>query len=337
MTKTDVYEKVSERITEALDKGTVPWRKPWSSIGGPRNILGKKYRGINIFLLELTAAALDYGDPRWGTFKAMKDAAVAQAKRDGREIIEEKVVNPKTGREKTVVYEIIDGERVPFRGGVRQGEKGTEIILWKPVPKKKTSDEEKPGSYLLLRSYYVFNATQCDGVPTFDSPVLQQHERREAAQEIIDGYEDGPEVDFGFRNRAYYDRVEDKVCMPNLEQFESADAFYSTTFHELVHSTGSESRLARKFGDTFGDDPYSREELVAEMGAAMLAALSGVENDQQQIERSAAYVEHWSQEIKDEPKLIVQAAAAAQKAADRILGTSFEKPVEAPETALVAS
>ena len=323
MTRADVYTQVTERITEALAKGVVPWRKTWSTVGGPRNMQGKPYRGINVFLLGITGEVLGYGDPRWGTFKALKEAAVRQAKSEGREIVSE-VVKTKYGT-KTNYYEVVNGERAPFMGGVRKDEKATHVILWKPVKKKKQTDdaEEKDGVFWLLREYAVFNASQADGVPSYDAPKLQEHERRGAAEEIVSGYEDGPEVGFGYRDRAFYRPSADTVFMPNLDQFDSADSFYSTLFHELVHSTGHESRLARKFGDEFGDDKYSREELIAEMGAAMLSALSGVENDQRQIEQSAGYIAHWSQKIKDDPKLIVHAAAAAQKAADRILGTRF--------------
>ena len=249
MTRADVYTEVTEKIAAALDQGTVPWRKTWTAVGGPRNMQGKPYRGINVFLLGITGDVLGYGDPRWGTFKALKEAAVRQAKSEGREIVSE-VVKTKHGT-KTNYYEVVDGERTSFMGGVRKGEKATHVILWKPVPKKKTDDTEKePGMFWLLKTYAVFNASQADGVPSYDAPKLQQHERQAAAEEIVSGYEDGPEVDFGYRDRAFYRVSADKVFMPELGQFDSADAFYATTFHELVHSTGHESRLGASSATT---------------------------------------------------------------------------------------
>jgi antirestriction protein ArdC len=275
MTKNDVYAEVTDRIVAALEQGVVPWRKPWRSLGGPRNLNGRPYRGINVFLLELAG----FGDPRWGTFNAVKAAG----------------------------------------GSVRKGEKGTRIILWKPVRRRGEDEngEQQNGSYLLLKEYTVFNAEQCDGLPELDTV---EHEQVASADEVVLGYIDGPTLNYG-GDRAYYSPTLDQVTVPHLGQFESADAYYQTLYHELVHSTGHESRLKRTEWTAFGSETYSREELVAELGAAMLCGVAGI---QPQYEQSAAYIASWKSKLEDDPKLIVQAAAAAQKAADRILGTKFE-------------
>jgi len=335
MTKTDVYENVKNRIVAALDKGVVAWRRPWATMGGgaPRSIDGRPYRGINIFLLLLESLDRNYSDPRWGTFNALYKAAVKQAKREGREIVEE-IVPTKSGRTKTVYYEIIDGERVWFKGGVRKGEKGTKVLLWKPVPKKgkKANGEDETGTYLLGIEYTVFNAQQADGIPALGTLKLNTEIEREAAAEaIIDGYADGPAIERELvSNRAFYHVGEDKVTMPMIEQFRSVDSYYSTFFHELVHSTGHESRIGRDLGHPKGSPQYAKEELVAEFGGAMLTGLVGLQNDYQ-IEQSAAYIADWKQAIEENPKLVVQAAAAAQKAADRILGVTYEKELPGRE------
>lgn len=284
----DVYQEVTDRIVAALETGVAPWAKPWVS-GGPINVRnGRHYRGINIFLLGLQP----YGDPRWGTFKAVKEAG----------------------------------------GYVRKGEKSTSIILWKPVYKTKpgeTQEGEVDQSYLLLKTYSVFNAEQCEDLPPFETEF--EHEPIERAQMIVDGYEAGPGVLYG-GGRAYYSPMQDLVRCPELGQFRTAEGFYGTLYHELIHSTGHEKRLKRIEPALFGTDPYAREELVAEMGAAMLCGVAGIDN----LDESASYVGGWLKRLQDDRKLVVQAAAQAQKAADLILGTTFGELAEPQQQMVLA-
>jgi antirestriction protein ArdC len=333
MNRVDIYQQVTDRIIEALEQGTVPWRKPWDDRGGlPYSIgSGRTYRGVNITILSLS----EYVDPRWGTFKAMKEAAVAHAKSQGRTIV---LVNQRW-------WEIIDGQKVWFDGGVRKGEKATDIILWKPVPRKAEEGEESAGgSYLLLKSYKVFNAAQVEGLPELPAKEEREHTPVEEAERIVqgyvwsdgrsdtepiagDGHNTGPSVFYG-HDRAAYSPVLDKVMMPDPEQFHSGEEFYSTLFHELVHSTGHESRLKRIEPALFGTDPYAKEELVAEMGASFLVGAAGLPDAGG--EQSAAYLASWLRRLKDDRKLVVVAAAQAQKAADLILDTKFD---DTPESA----
>lgn len=323
MTKNDVYQAVTDRILEALAEGTVPWRKPWTGTDEVPTSLssGKPYRGVNVLLLGLAG----YGDPRWGTFKACKDAAVKAARSQGREIIEKQ---GKPGKRPYFV-EVVDGIEKPFLGGVRKGEKGTAVILWKPVSKDfpQENGETERGSYMLLRQYTVFNAEQCSEIPALEVEELSQHEVNERAEAVWDGYKYRPGLGHG-GNRAFYNPARDAVTMPHPEQFVGSDEYYQTLFHELVHSTGHESRLKRLEPAVFGSDPYAKEELVAEIGASMLAGLCGMSTAAG--DQSVAYIDNWSKRLKAEPKLIVQAAAQAQKAADRILGTTFENEEQKP-------
>jgi len=286
MSKQDVYQDVTDRIVDALEQGVVPWRKPWTSSSQlPINVRsGKPYRGINVFLLALGGMKAGYSDPRWGTFKAMKEAG----------------------------------------GSVRKGEKGTKIILWKPVRGQHENDagEQVGHQYLLLREYTVFNVQQCDGIEPLElDESVRVHTPDQAAEAIVAGYKLRPWIGHG-SSQACYAPETDSVHMPNPERFESSDAYYTTLFHELVHSTGHESRLNRLEPALFGSDPYAKEELVAELGAAMLAGLAGL--GEAGGEQSAAYIGGWLRKLRDDRKLVVQAAAAAQRAADRIVGETFE-------------
>ncbi len=288
----NVYEIVNKRIIELLDEGTVPWRKPWKSSGGPRNLISKKpYRGINSFILNCSPYESDF----YLTFN--------QAKQKG--------------------------------GSVRKGEKSTLVIFWKWLDRKDTDSSEgaslaSPGSPTgkipLLRYYNVFNLDQVDGIehpkePEIDNPFTPI----EQAEQIIENMQFKPDFKYG-GNRACYSPQLDYIQLPPKEAFNSPEEFYSTAFHELLHSTGHASRLARK-GITdpsyFGSHDYSQEELVAEFGASMLCGFSGIE--QSTIVNSAAYIQGWLKVLKNDKKILVNTAAQAQKGADLILNKQAEE------------
>ena len=275
-----VYEIITERILAQLEAGTVPWRKPWNGEAGmPKNLVsGKQYRGINIFLLH----TLGYDSPWFVTFK--------QAKKLG--------------------------------GQVRKGEKGCPVVFWKWIDNEEETEDGQvtKARVPLLRYYTVFNLEQCDGItaPAVDVPE-RKHEPLQAAERIVDGMPQRPTVEHGFRG-ACYSPSEDTVRMPKPERFEARDGYYATLFHELTHATGHSSRLDRKL-DTkraaFGSDSYTREELVAEMGASFLCGEAGILDSQ--LDQSAAYISGWLKTLRSDRKLVVTAAAQAQKAADYIL------------------
>ena len=159
-------------------------------------------------------------------------------------------------------------------------------------------------------------------------PVIAEATRQasviEAAKAIVDGMPTRPEIKHGLA-KAFYSPSGDYVGMPSQKQFERDEAYYSVLFHELTHATGHESRLNRKGvagnednWSSFGSTPYAKEELVAEMGAAFLCGEAGIM--ERTIDNSAAYVQSWLKRLKDDVRLVVQAAAQAQKAADFIIG-----------------
>ena len=277
-----VYQIVTQRIVSLLEQGTIAWQQPWR--GGdqaPQNLISRKpYRGVNLFLLN----ALQYSSPFWVTFKQ------AQA----------------------------------LRGHVKRGEKSCPVVFWKflDVEDQETKENQR---IPLLRYYSVFNVAQCDGVevPTIETPV-REHSPIQEAERIVQGMPKRPEIKLGLA-QAFYSPASDFVGMPSAEQFKTGEDYYSTLFHELTHATGHESRLNRKGvagsegqWSSFGSNPYAKEELVAEMGAAFLCGEAGIV--EQTIENSAAYVASWVERLKTDSKLIVTAAAQAQKASDFILG-----------------
>ncbi|WP_224984487.1 ArdC family protein [Geomonas agri] len=293
----NIYDVINSRIIELLQQGTVPWRKPWhSATNTPKNLISKKeYRGVNVFML----ACQEYSNPYWLTFK--------QCQHKG--------------------------------GHVRKGEKSTPVVFWKWVDRKNADvvDHEETnckGKVPLLRYYNVFNLDQVEGITAPPSPESTSNNFTpiERADQIIEGMPLPPDIRHG-GNKACYSPMLDYVKLPEQQAFESPEEYYSTAFHELIHSTGHASRVGRKGileRSHFGSHEYSKEELVAEMGAAFLCGVTGIEN--RTLENSAAYIAGWLKALKNDKTLLVHAAAQAQKAADYILNRKVaeEEATDAP-------
>jgi antirestriction protein ArdC len=206
------------------------------------------------------------------------------------------------------------------RGGhVRKGEHGTKIVFWK-IGTRETEDAEGDTferKSILLRYYTVFDVEQCEGIP---SPSTSRVVNRiEECERIVQQMPNPPAMQQD--GRAWYRPSTDTVGMPSRNAFNSAEEYYSTLFHELTHSTGHTKRVGR-YGieklNTFGSESYSKEELIAEMGAAMLSGIAGIER--KTLSNSAAYLKSWIDVLKSDSRMVVSAASQAQKAADYIRG-----------------
>lgn len=279
----EICSTITDRILAALEEGTVPWRKPWAGgeSGLPFNAVSKKHYN-GINVWNLALA---------GIFKGYSDPrwlTFKQAQAKG--------------------------------GSVRKGEKSEVAIFWKVLKKNEEGEEKR---FALLKSYRVFNVEQCDGLDlTPIADEVSDHDPIAAGEEIVKGYID--ELAGGFHQgggRAFYSPSEDRVQVPKLETFESAEAYYATVFHELSHSTGHRSKENREGvvnHARFGDHTYAREELVAEFGASFLCGIAGIER-KDSIAQSAAYIAGWKKAIKDDPRALVVAAGHGEKAARRVL------------------
>ena len=207
-------------------------------------------------------------------------------------------------------------------GSVRKGEKACPVVFWKQLKIEDKASGE-PQTIPLLRYYHVFNVTQCDGLKIGTEPVEAPVNGIIKPEEIVANMPQPPVIKHGM-TRAYYSPREDCVGLPPRERFERMEDYYSTIFHELVHSTGHEKRLKRATlaeHNGFGSDPYCKEELIAEMGAVFLCGQAEI--SERTIDNSAAYINGWLERFRDDKMLIVQAAAQAQKATDFILGRKF--------------
>ena len=212
-------------------------------------------------------------------------------------------------------------------GSIRKGEKACPVIFGK---RQETEDEitGEKSHYTVLRLYNVFNLSQVDGLKNIPEAAPAPATVNTTAEDIIAFMPKRPEIKFGMA-KAFYSPGADIIAMPDRARFESEAAFFSTIYHEMIHATGAKCRLNRPtltVSASFGSNPYCKEELIAEMGAAFLCGHAGIETTMQ---NSAAYLQNWLEQLKNDKTLIVQAAAQAQKAADFILGTKFE---ESPAT-----
>ena len=206
-------------------------------------------------------------------------------------------------------------------GTVKKGSKSFEVVFWKMLEyEQKDGDIDK---IPMLRYYRVFHIDDVEGIDPAKIPSGESHDHEFDAigtcDELVEFWEDSPKIELGCR-KACYIPVLDKVEMPSPRAFYQDEQYYSTLFHELVHSTGHKSRLNRheKFPNlNFGSKDYSQEELVAEMGAAYLCGLCAIENAT--IDNSAAYIQNWLGKLKNDNKLVMMAASQAQHAVDYIL------------------
>lgn len=218
-------------------------------------------------------------------------------------------------------------------GRVKKGERSFPVVFWKVFEEQEDNGESKRVPF--LRYHSVFNVAQCEGItvpaPPEASGAFQPLDQCEA---VVAHMPRRPVIATR-GGRACYAPSEDTVTMPEPQLFESPEAYYSTLFHELTHATGHQSRLNRKEVTDpvqFGSDPYSREELVAEMGAAYLSGHCAIEDAT--LTQSASYIQNWLERLKDDRKLVVHAAAQAQKACDFILGKQItEEEAPPPEPA----
>lgn len=287
----DIFAAVTDRIIAELESGIIPWNRPWSGVseGAIRRSNGKPYSLINQLLLGKPGEYL--------TFKQCKD--------EGSKV-------KKGAKSKMVVFwKVLHREKKDASGNVIRDENGLPVD--DPIP--------------MLRYYNVFHIDDCDGIqpkypaehlPATASPV-------ERAEEIIAEYSGRAKltIEHSKQNRAFYSPSRHLVSLPLMEQFEDTAGYYETAFHELTHSTGHESLLNR-FSENdgaaaFGSESYSKEELVAEIGACGILHELGLETAKS-FRNNAAYIQSWLSALKNDKRLIVSAAGRAEKAIRLILG-----------------
>ena len=243
-----------------------------------------------------------------------------------------KAISHTTGKAYSLLNQMLlgrPGEYITFKqcqeagGHIRKGEKASMVVFWKWIEQEDEETGEKK-EVPFLRYYNVFHIDQCEGITAKHSTATafpDGAEVLEAAQEIIYDYlsREGVKLSHVEGDKAFYRPSTDEVVLPIRKQFMSTAEYYSTVFHELTHSTGHPSRLNRLSKPTFfGTEDYSKEELVAEIGASALVNHVGLETTNS-LRNNTAYIQNWLSVLKNDKRFIVSAAGKAEKAVNLIL------------------
>lgn len=282
----DIRDEIANRFIAALDEGKLPWTRPWTGGGANRP-----------------------HNPATGTRYRGSNLMLLSLVQH---------LNSYT----STAWVTLKGAGT-LGGRIRKGEKGTAVLFWKFIRKE---DQTTGGvsSFPLAQYYTVFNADQTEGLSLPAAAPVVEVTPIAAAEAIITGMRNAPTIREVDGDSAHYTPATDTVTLPLRGRFRTPAGFYATAFHELVHSTGHASRLKRDLSGAFGSGSYTQEELVAEIGAAFLAAEAGILPEVQ--DNSLAYAQGWSRALKDRPRAILDAASAAQKAVDCITGVEWKTP-----------
>lgn len=227
-----------------------------------------------------------------------------------------------------------EGEYATFKqwadigGHIRKGAKSEIVVFWKIQPVEETLEDgtKEVKQIPILRYFNVFHISDVEGVEPLQADELKDIEPIEHAESILHDYwnREGIEIEHTASDDAYYSPSRDLIHLPLFEQFKDANEYYSTAFHESVHSTMKETRCNRaedRKGKlvAFGSNEYSKEELVAEIGSANLMNILGIESDKS-FRNSTAYIQGWLSKLRNDVKFIVSASGKAEKAVKYILG-----------------
>ncbi len=275
----NIYETVTNRIIEQLERGVIPWQKPWqgSRSGAFNRISKKSYSLLNQMLLKF--------DGEYATFAQWSNLG----------------------------------------GKIKKGEKAELIVFWKICPIEETKEDgtKEVKQMPLLKYINVFHISQVEGVEPLPADARENIEPIEEAEKVLTDYwtREHITVEHIKEDKAFYSPSRDLIQLPLLEQFNNANEYYSTAFHETVHSTMLEKRCNRREENklvSFGSDDYSKEELVAELGSASLMNIIGIET-KGSFKNSSAYIQSWLTVLKNDVKFIVSASSKAEKAVNYIL------------------
>ena len=287
---TDVYQLVTDRILDQLSKGITPWHCPWALSG-------------------LSCVSYSTGKP----YSLLNQLLLGKP-----------------------------GEYITFNqakslgGNIRKGEKSRFVVFWKLL-EEKDKDTDEITIIPILKYYNVFHIDQCEHIsPRWHTAVTEEPENTlipdDKAERVILDYVDRSGVTFKpcRSDKAYYSPSTDTIVVPELSQYNDIAEFYSSAFHEIVHSTGAANRLGRLNDHTSCagyHESYSKEELVAELGSAFLCNHCGVETNGS-FKNSVSYLNGWIKALKNDKRLIVSAAGKAEKAVNYILGKEDTKDDE---------
>ena len=286
MKQVDIYTRVTQQIIAAIEKGKQEFRLPWhvtdAAIYRPLNAATQRpYRGINSVSLWVTALEREYSSGFWGTYRQWQELGAQ----------------------------------------VRRGEKATEVVLWKPIERDRsntTAQDEGSDNVdqldrggLVARGFSVFNVAQVDGFAPLEIPQLTEEQRITSADSFFQAIP--ADVRHGGK-QAFYSSAGDFILLPEFRTFRRPGFYYTVRAHETMHWTGAPQRLNRQLKNRFGSLEYAAEELIAELGAAFLAARLNLFAEPRKSH--AAYIGSWLELLHNDKRAIFTAASKAQQGVD---------------------
>lgn len=275
----NIYQMITDRFIEELEKGCIPWFRPWNGCRSRafNRISKKPYSLLNQMMLK-----------HQGEYMTYKQAS-------------------------------------DLGGHVRKGEKSEIVVFWqiKPIEELQEDGTKTVKQIPILRFYNVFHISQIEGIEPLEVTEFTELEPIAEAERIKDEYKIRENIDIRelVTNEAFYSPSRDIIEVPCKEQYTDISEFYSTLFHEMVHSTGHRSRLDRldtSINSRFGSETYSKEELVAEIGSATILNILGIETAKT-FRNSTAYLQSWLRVLRNDNKFIISASSKAEKAVNYIL------------------
>ena len=275
-----IYDDVTNSIIAELENGAAPWVKPWSATLKETDRNAVSGKGYRgVNRLILAMSSMANGNSS-NVWASFKQ------------------------------WQALGGQ-------VRKGSKGTKIVFYSPVNTTDSSTGEEK-SYALLKSYYVFNASQIDGID-FDSQEVEETRQftpHEECESLM--VRTGARISHG-GDSAFYMPSQDRIQLPHKVSFQNPESYYATALHELTHWTSDKARCDRDLSKgKFGNSEYAFEELVAELGAAFLCQDLGIKGEL----RHAGYIGHWLKALKNDSRAIFKASALAQKSSDYLHNVS---------------
>lgn len=295
--KTKEYRKmVADAFVKSLQEDPIGWRKMWSGSVRPENgHTGRKYTGLNRLWLQYNIEKRGFEDPRFYTFKQVQDMGLK----------------------------------------VKKGSKAVQVEFWslydpelkKTVDFKDAKEYEEQGKELktIARYYSVFNGNQIEGLEKYEFPKMSNAKPQEVIKNIAKNM--GVKFLHDGMDQAFYRQGDDSIHLPLPERFLNQDSYNATALHELAHATGTLQRLNRTQGKYFGDEPYAREELVAEIASCFSQNDLGLSLGEENFDNHKAYIQSWISEISEKEEALMEAIKEAQRASDYILEMSEKEKI----------
>jgi len=291
--KLDIAQQITDRIISELEKGATPWVKPWR------------------YLKQQPGQGMPYNPASGTVYRGVNHFWLGM-------------------QPFAIPYYVTFKQAQALGGNVKADQKGTPVVYWNVHRKETIGDkgESVTSAYAFIKHYYVFNIEQCEGIelPAMPEIPAAYWNACEEADKIVSRLDlSGGVTHAG--DSAYYRPSSDAIVMPPQAAFDSRENYYATLLHELVHASGHEKRLKRITPARFGSEEYAFEELVAELGAAMLCGHCGIDGDL----RHAGYIESWLKALRNDKKFILSAAAKAQNAMDYLTNAKADEHGEITE------